>query len=76
MNSKEVARFFERRAELEVIKVKAQERLNYVSDETLKNNLRCDHKHADGGWAESREDGICLICGCGMGYQHYLETQT
>ncbi len=75
MTDTQISSLIQRRSELEVIQIAARERLDYVSDESLKNNLTCDHKHPDGRWAESENHAICAICGCGMGYQHYLETK-
>jgi hypothetical protein len=57
-----------------MVELFAKERLDFVNKESFKNNLKCDHKYLDGRWAESAEAGICAICGCGMGYQHYLKT--
>jgi hypothetical protein len=73
MTNEDIARLLQRRAELKKIAIEANERLDYVSSETLENNLTCDHKYPDNRWAESNESGVCAICGCGMGYQHYLE---
>lgn len=75
MTEQQIQALYSKRSELKAIETAAKERLDYVNKESLQNNMTCDHKYNDGRWAESEQNGVCAICGCGMGYQHYLETK-